>query len=156
MIRSSLFKSGLMVLAAGLLFAGCSKTDCCGPELPEEPEKTKYVLITMSEQSLEKPGFATVFDELPSGNIVNNGPNSTQGFGFGGWRPYDNWLLKMFSMDANALGIERLQITADGKISSDKFIAADNTTNGSGNFVIDTETSGYYWEWCRSVEDSNL
>src|SRR5690606_1531064 len=86
------------------------------------------------------------FDEFPSGDIINNGSNSTHGFGFGGWRPYGNWLLKMFNTATNAYGIERLAVNSENEIVSDKFIAADNTTNGSGNFVIDTETSGYYWD----------
>src|SRR5699024_8319344 len=53
---------------------------------------------------------------------------------------------KMFSLDANALGVERLKITSDNKIASDRFIAADNNTNGSGNFVIENENSGFYWD----------
>ncbi len=144
-MKSLLLKTGLFAITATMFFTGCSKDDNGGDNTPE-PEKDKYVLITMSENTLTKPGFATVFDELPGGDISNNGTNSTQGLGLGGWRPYNNWLLKMFSTEANALGIERLKVSADGKISPDAFIAADNNTNGSGNFVIDTETSGYYWD----------
>src|SRR5690606_3347378 len=108
--------------------------------------------ITMSSNELTKPGYATAFDALPSGNIVNNGENSTQGMGFGGWRPYGNWLLKMFSTETNALGIERLKVDADGTVNSDKFIAAAaNNINGSGNFTIANETSGFYWDGAKPL-----
>lgn len=144
-MRSFLWKISLIAISVGFLFASCSSDDNSGTT-PETPSNEKYVLITMSENNLTKPGFATVFDEMPSGDIVNNGSNSTQGLGFGGWRPHDNWLFKMFSLDANALGVERLKITSDNKIASDRFIAADNNTNGSGNFVIENENSGFYWD----------
>lgn len=144
-MRSFLWKISLIATSVGFLFASCSSDDNSGTT-PETPSNEKYVLITMSENNLTKPGFATVFDEMPSGDIVNNGSNSTQGLGFGGWRPHDNWLFKMFSLDANALGVERLKITSDNKIASDRFIAADNNTNGSGNFVIENENSGFYWD----------
>lgn len=144
-MKSLLFKSGILAIAATMLFTGCNKDDNNGDNNPD-PQKDRYVLITMSENTLTKPGFATVFDALPSGDVSNNGTNSTQGLGFGGWRPYKNWLLKMFSTEANALGIERLKVNTDGSLSPDAFIAADNNTNGSGNFVIESETSGYYWD----------
>ena len=133
-----------MVLTAGL-FAGCGD-DTPTPTPPNPEAKEKYVLITMSENNLTKPGYAVAFDELPSGNIVSNGANSTQGMGFGGWRPVGNQLLKMFSTNANELGIEQLLVDASGKITPGKFISADNKTNGSGNFVIVDQTKGYYWD----------
>lgn len=143
-MKSFFLKSGLIAITVTMLFTRCSEDDN-GPSTPD-PQNEKYVLITMSENTLTKPGFATAFDKLPEGDIANNDENSLQGLGFGGWRPYGNWLLKMFNTETNALGIERLAVSADGEISPDKFIAADNSTNGSGNFVIDTETSGYYWD----------
>lgn len=133
-----------MVLTAGL-FAGCGD-DTPTPTPPNPEAKEKYVLITMSENNLTKPGYAVAFDELPSGNIVSNGANSTQGMGFGGWRPVGNQLLKMFSTNANELGIEQLLVDANGKITPGKFISVDNKTNGSGNFVIVDQTKGYYWD----------
>lgn len=142
-MRSLQIKTGLLALSFGLFLAGCSDNDKPGPQ-PENP-KDQYVLITMSENNLTKPGFATVFTELPTGEVSNNGENSMQGLGFGGWRPYGNWILKMFSTDAGAHGIERLNIGADGKLTPEKFIAAEDV-NGSGNFVIENETSGFYWD----------
>ena len=138
-------KTGMLAFSSILFFASCSKKNNDAPG-SSEPKNEKYVLITMSENNLTKPGFATAFDRLPSGDVSNNGNNSLQGMGFGGWRPYGNWLLKMFGTETNALGIERLKVTADGKINPDKFIAADNNTNGSGNFAINNETTGYYWD----------
>lgn len=148
-MKSLTLKTGLLAVAMATLFTGCSDDDTPGPG---NQGTDKYVLITMSENNLNKPGFATAFDALPTGSIVNNSSQSKQGMGFGGWRPYGNWLLKMFSMESNALGIERLKVDADGTISSDKFIAtADNKTNGSGNFAIVNETSGYYWDGAKPL-----
>ncbi|SFS30489.1 hypothetical protein [Sphingobacterium wenxiniae] len=148
-MKSLTLKTGLLAVAMATLFTGCSDDDTPGPG---NHGTDKYVLITMSENNLNKPGFATAFDALPTGSIVNNSSQSKQGMGFGGWRPYGNWLLKMFSMESNALGIERLKVDADRTISSDKFIAtADNKTNGSGNFAIVNETSGYYWDGAKPL-----
>ncbi len=139
-------KAGILALAMGMLFVGCSDNDDPQPD-PDDNQESKYVLITMSSNVLEKPGYATAFDELPSGNIANNGSNALQGFGFGGWRPYGNWLFKMFATETpNTLGIERLEVNANGDVTSGQFIAGDNTTNGTGNFVIVDENKGYYWD----------
>lgn len=151
MIKSIFSKLTLIGFVVGFLFVGCSSDNDDDP-IVDQPTSDKYVLITMSENELTKPGFATVFDEMPSGDIVNNGSNSVQGLGLGGWRPHDNWLLKMFSLESNSLGIERLRITEDNKIASDQFIAADNNTNGSGNFVIYSDDLGYYWDGADPLE----
>src|SRR5690606_41782912 len=52
----------------------------------------------------------------------------------------------MFSTETNALGIEQLVVDAGGNVSPGKFIAADNNTNGSGNFVIVNDSKGFYWD----------
>lgn len=146
MINKSILKNVLIALLLMSVMSGCSSNDPITPDPGPEPQVEKYVLITMSENTLTKPGFATAFDELPTGSISNTTSNSLNGLGFGGWRPYGNWLFKMFSTDANALGIERLNVSQSGAISAGTFIAADNTTNGSGNFVIVDDTHGYYWD----------
>lgn len=138
-------KFSIVCLFSVAILGSCSK-DSTGPTPVDPSAKDKYVLITMSENNLQKPGFATSFDAMPSGNIVNNGSNSFQGLGFGGWRPYQNQLLKMFNSQTNELGIDQLLLDENGKISAGKFIAANNNTNGSGNFVIENETKGYYWD----------
>lgn len=146
-MKTLTLKTGLLAFAMGLLFVGCSDNDNLAPEPEPDPDPvSKYVLITMSENNLQKPGYATAFDELPSGNVANNGSNSLQGMGFGGWRPYGDWLFKMFSTETNAYGIECLDVDATGEVTPGQFIAGDNTTNGTGNFVIVDETKGYYWD----------
>ncbi len=140
-----LLSKGLIIGIATITgLSSCSKKNDPDPE-PTNPESSKYVLITMSENTLTKPGYATAFDEIPSGNVSNINATSLQGMGMGGWRPYGNWLLKMFNSTGNELGIERL-IVSDNKVVVDKFLkATDNTTNGSGNFVIN-ENTGFYWD----------
>ncbi len=131
-----------LALAAVFAVVSCDKKD---PDPTEEPKESKYVLMTMSENTLTKPGYVTVFDQIPTGNVSNITTNSTQGMGMGGWRPYKNWLLKLFKTSDNAKGVERLKLE-NGKIVSENFLAGDNTTNGTGNFVIANETQGYYWD----------
>lgn len=138
-------KLALGIFLSIVLFSGCSDDNPSPTPGPEE-SKDKYVLITMSENKLEKPGFATAFDALPSGEISNNGSTSLQGLGFGGWRPYGNQLFKMFSTNSNSLGIEELNVDLQGKVTAGKFIASDNKTNGSGNFVIVDSDKGFYWD----------
>lgn len=114
-----------------------------GPEA--EIKEGKYVLMTASERTNIPPGWITVFDEIPSGNVSNITTSSLQGTGMGGWRPYKNWLLKLFKTDNSAKGIERLKLE-NGVIVEDNFLAGDNATNGTGNFVIANETQGFYWD----------
>lgn len=137
-------KSYIRVLAMGL--AVVSILSGCKSKKEEEiviDKQFKYLVMTMSKNELQKPGYIAAFDELPSGDIVTTG--GLQGLGMGGWRPYGNWVLKMFNSPANEMGIERLKV-ANGKVVVDNFLKTDNTTNGSGNFVIVNETSGFYWD----------
>ncbi len=118
----------------------------CQDDEPEaEVKEGKYVLMTASERTNIPPGWITVFDEIPSGNVSNITTSSLQGQGMGGWRPYNNWLLKMFKTSDASKGIERLKLE-NGTIVQDNFLAGDNATNGTGNFVIVNETQGFYWD----------
>lgn len=118
---------------------------CEDDEPDAEVKEGKYVLMTASERTNIPPGWITVFDEIPSGNVSNITTNSLQGQGMGGWRPYKNWLFKMFKTDNGAKGIERLK-PDNGTVVPDNFLAGDNATFGTGNFVIANETQGFYWD----------
>ncbi|SJN19404.1 hypothetical protein FM107_01790 [Sphingobacterium sp. JB170] len=140
------------MVAVGL-FASCVEND--NPVNPIDPDPAasdKYVLITMSERSLEKPGYASAFNELPSGDVVNNASGSLQGLGFGGWRPQNNRLFKMFNTSAAELGIEELKVDAEGTVAPAAFIKTDQNTNGSGNFVIASETQGFYFDGANPLD----
>lgn len=142
-MRHNLKNGAIAVMLAATVLTACKKG---GDTDPISTEKTRYVLMTMSESNLTKPGYLTVFDKAPTGSISNITANSLQGSGMGGWRPYKNWLFKMFNTSGNEKGIERVTATAENKITSTGFIKTNNTINGSGNFVIVNETSGYYWD----------
>ncbi len=147
---SKLYLKGLVVAVAAITgLSSCSKTE---PKI-EPILTTKYVMITMSENVLTKPGYATAFDAFPSGNVSNINATSLQGMGMGGWRPFGNSLLKMFNSTGNELGIERLTVNSSNKVVADKFLkAVDNTTNGSGNFVVATATTGFYWDGAEPLK----
>lgn len=137
--------SGLtFCMASALLLTSCKDDE---PGSTVDPGKaSKYVLMTMSEVTSAKPGFTSAFDALPTGDVSNiNTPNTLQGQGMGGWRPYKNWIFRMFN-SSNEKGIERLNIAADGKVTTGTFIKTNNTINGSGNFVIQDDTKGFYWD----------
>lgn len=139
------FKGLALAILGVTALASCSKENGGGE--PQPTKSSKYVVITMSENVLTKPGYATAFDAIPSGNISNINSTSLQGMGMGGWRPFGNSLLKMFGSTANELGIERLAVNSSNKVVVDKFLKAqDNTTNGSGNFVVANATTGFYWD----------
>lgn len=142
-MKINILKNFCSVFVLAMALGACSDSDPVDPIV--EPS-AKYVIMTMSDNTLFKPGYVTAFDELPNGNISNVAANSLQGLGMGGWRPYQNTLLKMFRTEDNTLGIERLNVSADGTIMPGSFIAADNSTNGSGNFVIGENGNGYYWD----------
>ncbi len=126
------------------LLAGCDKDK--GDPDPEPVKKYKYVVQTSSNLSnAQRPGNIKVFDTFPSGNISTI-DQSFQGMGMAGWRPYGNWLLKMFDSKAYEQGVERLKIGANGIVEVDAFLKADASAFGSGNFVIADETTGFYWD----------
>ncbi len=145
MIQRAL-KGVSLMLAAGLMFTACKKNEDNNPE-PQPTTVSKYVVMTMSERTPTKPGYVTAFDEFtsaPVSNIVAG--KSLQGLGMGGWRPYKNWLFKMFNTAGNEKGIERIDVAKDGTVSVGTFLKTGNGTNGSGNFVIIDDTKGVYWD----------
>lgn len=135
-------------LAFGICIAAISFTACSDSDpTPDTTGKTKYVLMTMSDRtSQNKPGFVTAFDEFPTGNISNVTTTSLQGSGMGGMRPYNNWLFTISGTANYEKGIERLAIAEDGRVSVGGILLTDQSTFGSGNFVIENETNGFYWD----------
>lgn len=143
MKKQQLFSAFAGIVAGSLLFTACKKED---GNPPPPPEKHAYVLVTMSNNDLTKPGYMTAFSELPSGDVSNIKDNSLQGMGMGGWRPWGNHILKMFNTAANEKGIERIAVGSDYNLSSNGFIKTNNSINGSGNFVIQDAGAGFYWD----------
>ncbi|RYE11940.1 MAG: hypothetical protein EOP45_23795 [Sphingobacteriaceae bacterium] len=67
-MKRSYLRSAVLGFAALTVFASCSKTD---EPTPVAGSNVKYVLMTMSENVLTKPGYVSAFDAIPSGNISN-------------------------------------------------------------------------------------
>lgn len=135
----------MLAMAGAVLLAGCKDDDDPGPS-PEPEKKYKYLVQTSSNLSnAQRPGNIRVFDSFPSGDI-STVEQSFQGLGMAGWRPYGNWILKMFDSKGYEQGIERLKIGANDIVEVDAFLKANPSTFGSGNFVIADETTGFYWD----------
>lgn len=138
----------LALLAGSTLFGACRKSD----PAPDPSTTDKYVLITLSDRvSGNKAGFISAFDEFPTGTISNAGAGSLEGEGMGGWRTHGNNIYKMFRTSDYATGIERINIAANGTVTTGEFIASKDLSaaakyNGTGNFVIADDHSGYYWD----------
>lgn len=141
---------GLCLLIMGVFFAtSCSSDDDVikGPG-NENPDATyKYVLMTLSERVVgSKAGFVSAYDEMPSGLIDNIGGNSLQGNNMGGFIPFKNALYKKYSTEDNANGIEKIEVQPDGKVYTAGFLQTGQGMPGSGNFVIDSQDLGFYWD----------
>ncbi|SEK18371.1 hypothetical protein [Parapedobacter koreensis] len=132
-----------VIPTALLAFAACSDDD----PTPPENATAQYLVQTMSAIEQVKPGFTAAYSEFPSGTISNvSQPNALQGSANEGWRTYNGMVFKMFNASFER-GIYKLNVTADGRISYDpSSIKTNNTINGSGNFVIESDTRGYYWD----------
>lgn len=138
--------SSIFILCVAVLLAvtGCQK-DKEGPDAPGTD--VKYVLMTLSDRITgSKAGFVSAFDEMPTGNIDNIGPNSLQGQGMGGFRTYKNQIFKIFSTEDYAKSIERLSVAANSKVTVDKILLPGQSKFGSGNFVIADDETGFYWD----------
>lgn len=143
MKKSILRFSAALASVAILAITGCEKTD----NNYKPKTTTKYVLMTMSTRTVNtKPGNITAYNAMPTGTVNNNNDSSFQGLGMGGWRFYNNMLMKMFSSSDNKQGIQYVTIPASGKISDGTFIAGLSTISGTGNFVVATDDKGFYWD----------
>ncbi len=147
-MKKTNFYTLLGLVSTGLFFGACNSDD----PTPIEEGGSKYVLITLAERNQDGPGYLSAFDEFPTGTISNVvGGKSLQGMSMTGWRTYDNWIFKMFRSEDRTQGIEKIQVAADGAVTAGQFLTSKNPTEaaryfGTGNFVIESPTSGFYWD----------
>ncbi|TDQ78202.1 hypothetical protein [Sphingobacterium yanglingense] len=143
----------LGLLSSSLFFGACKSDKTSEPD-PGGQAKSKYVVMTVTDRNQPNGGgYISAFDQYPSGTISNvTGENSLQGVnGMAGWRPYGNWIFKMVRSSDAAQGIEKIEVAPNGKVTVGQFISSKNPTEaakyfGTGNFVIQNETSGFYWD----------
>jgi|GEM_PF-225748 len=139
------------MLAIGLFLGACENDK---NPAPEEEGTSKYVLMTVSDRTQQNGGgYISAFDTFPTQSISNvvGGKSLSANRGAAGWRTYGNWIFKMVRSADATQGIEKIEVATDGTVTTGKFIASkDNTEatkrNGTGNFVIHNETTGFYWD----------
>lgn len=152
MMKSSL-KCVLALLCTTMIMGSC-KDDKIKDPTEVEQGKSKYVLMTVTDRTKQNGGgYISAYDQYPTGTFSNVvGGKSLLGVsGMAGWRTYGNWIFKMFRSADAVQGIEKIEVAADGRVSVGQFIASKNPTEaakyfGTGNFVIQNETSGFYWD----------
>ncbi|RRN76613.1 hypothetical protein EIM50_23795, partial [Pseudoxanthomonas sp. SGD-10] len=138
----------LGIVSTSLFFGACKKDN----NEPINEGDSKYVLITLSDRvSGTKAGYISAFDAIPTGTISNVSAGSLEGQGMGGWRTYANWIFKMFRTSDYKTGIEKINVAKDGTVTTGTFIASKDDAAatkyfGTGNLVIQNETSGFYWD----------
>src|SRR5690606_24174789 len=149
-MNKQFLRAATALFTVAALFTGCTKDDPSPRE--EGGSKDKYVLITLADRvSGSKAGFISAFDEMPTGTFSNATDGSLEGQGMGGWRLYGNNIYKMFSTSDYATGIEKIEVAADGTVTTGNFIASKDPAAakkyfGTGNLVIQDENLGYYWD----------
>lgn len=136
--------SFLLVLAMSGLAISCKNDN---PD-PINESQYKYVLMTGDHTTNIPPGAMTFYDEYPTGTVsaTPEGPRTLNGRGMGGWRIYNDQIFKMFLSADGSRTLERMKVT-NTDITSDTYIAVDQTIPaGSGNFVIQNDTRGFYFD----------
>lgn len=136
----------LLMVVAVVALASCTSDGGDDPAPNDNPYK--YVLMTGDHTTNIPPGAMTLLDEYPNGTIdaTPAGNRTLNGRGMGGWRIYNDQIFKMFLTADGSRTLERMKITGNS-ITSDTYIAVDQTVPaGSGNFVIQSETKGFYFD----------
>lgn len=145
-------KNRRLLIALSFLL-GCFITISCKKDTTDPNySESKYVLMTLGDrESGNKSGYVTAFSSFPTGTVSNVGPGTLEGEGMGGWRVHGDMIFKMFTTASYSQGIEKLKVSKNGTVTVDKIISPKDPTeaskyNGTGNFVIESATSGYYWD----------
>ncbi|MFZ4863946.1 hypothetical protein ACL9RF_17370 [Sphingobacterium sp. Mn56C] len=151
-MKKTSFNFVLSIVCSSILWGACTSDKTPEPDI--EQGQSKYVLMTVTDRTQQNGGgYISAYNEFPSGSFSNVvGGKSLQGVrGMAGWRPYGNWIFKMFRSADASQGIEKIEVDRDGKVTSGQFISSKNPTEaakylGTGNFVIQHETAGFYWD----------
>jgi len=147
-MNKQLLRGAIALFTVAALLTSCTKDN---PD-PGQDDGSKYVLITLAQRDAGiKAGFISAFDEMPTGTISNAAAGSLEGQGMGGWRTYGNNIYKMFRTSDYATGIEKINVAKDGTVTAGQFISSKDPAAaakyfGTGNFVIQDENLGYYWD----------
>jgi hypothetical protein len=124
------------------LLIGCSK-DSTDDTNPASTDKGKYVIMTDVVQ-FQAPGYLTAFDGLPSGSITDIKAKSLQMSQAFGFRTFGKWLFNRENA-AGEVGLQKFTVADDGSIKDEGFIT------GSTQFLVVSETSGYYLDETRGT-----
>lgn len=129
----------LFLFTIGLLSSSCSDND---DNNPKEKTTNHYVLLTGDMTTSPYSGYATVYTEIPSGNIDNIEPHSL-GIQSNGMQSFGKWVFKRSSLgksESSKDDIIRYSLNASGNLFIDKYFSSNSKTN----YYIYNETVGFY------------
>ncbi|GAB3330728.1 hypothetical protein GCM10027299_35860 [Larkinella ripae] len=139
-MKNALTRFALSCLALAAL-AGCSTSST--DDSPTPTDKAKYVLMTDVVQ-FEPPGYLTAFNGMPAGTVNDIQAKSLQLSMSFGFRTFGKWVFNRTSV-AGEEGLQKFTVADDGSIKDAGFIA------GSTQFLVVSETSGYYLDETRGT-----
>ncbi|CAG5072358.1 hypothetical protein DYBT9623_04127 [Dyadobacter sp. CECT 9623] len=130
----------LSLLFAVAALAGCS--DDNGGETPGPKDNNKFVLMT--NVSRFGDGYLTGLPGIPSGSIKSTNEKTLGLKSAFGFRTFGKWVFNRTNA-AGDEGLQKFTVNADGSMKDEGFIA------GSTQFLILSETSGYYLDPTRGT-----
>ncbi|MBD2703671.1 hypothetical protein IC229_23705 [Spirosoma sp. BT702] len=124
------------------LIAGCSKDNTNNPN-PTPTADAKFVLMT-DVVKFSSPGYFTAFTGMPTGTVNPISSKALQIKEAFGFRAFGKWFFNR-SNAAGDIGLQKYTVADDGSIVNGGFIA------GSTQFLVVSETSGYYLDETRGT-----
>lgn len=135
----------LMAIAVAT-FTSCRKDD---NPTPPVSEKEHFVVLTSDFNSPGVPGYMTVYNEFPSGEIENNiqqGSTSSRGNGFQYYGDAIFQRVKLARNETGEDGIKSFVMDASGKLKENGFISAS-----AANYHVYKKDLGFYFDADRGL-----
>lgn len=134
-------------LVTSLFISSCSNDN---NDSEQSGGNENYVVMS-GESTNPFSGYITSFGgELPIGTISNIKTSSKQLLGSLGMRTVGKYFYKMANFQSEK-GVQKFSISSTGEVIDEGFIACGNAIQGSGQYTIVNETTGFYFDGDRGT-----